>query len=71
MERRTKDQIIEDITKVLEKGEYSVNEIAKKIRANWSTTNITLELLKKLGLVEEVITTPKIRIFKLIKRTKK
>lgn len=68
MERRTKDEIVAEITKALGKGELSINEIARKIKANWSTTNSALELLKKLGVVKEVITTPKIRIFKLVKK---
>ncbi|MBW2974362.1 ArsR family transcriptional regulator [Candidatus Woesearchaeota archaeon] len=68
MERRSKDQIIKEIIKILEKGELSVNEIARKIKANWSTTNNALELLKGLEIVKEIITTPKIRIFRLIKK---
>ena len=68
MERRSKEQIIKEIIGVLEKGDISVNEIARKIKANWSTTNKTLELLKELGIVKEIVTTSKIRIFKFIKK---
>ena len=68
MKRRPKDQIIKEIVETLGKGELSVNEIASKIKANWSTTNSALELLKNLGVVKEVITTAKIRIFKLTKK---
>jgi len=65
MKRRNKEEIVSEITKVLEDGDLSVNEIARKIKANWSTANSALELLKKLNIVKETITTPKIRIFSL------
>jgi len=68
MKRRTKDQIIKEITCIFDGRELSVNEIARKIKANWSTVNSALELLKELGIVKEVITTPKIRVFKLVKK---
>ena len=70
MKRRTKDQIIKEVIEVLRNKELSINEIAKEIKANWSTVNSALELLKKLGVVKETITTPKIRMFKLAKKKK-
>ena len=68
MKRRTKDQLIKDIVGALEKKELSVNEIATKIKANWSTVNDALKLLKRLHVVKETVTTPKIRMFKLVKK---
>lgn len=50
-ERRTKEEIIDEIMKILSKGPASVNEISEKIDANWSTVENSLNLLDKLGVV--------------------
>ncbi len=68
--RRTKNEILKGIIKTLSKKELSINEIATKIKANWSTVSSTLSFMKQLQLVEETITTHKIRIFKLTKKGK-
>jgi len=65
MARRTQDDINKIVIDALGNKELSVNEIAREVRANWSTVNRTLELLKNLSVVEETITTPKIRMFKI------
>ena len=70
MKRRTKDKIIDEIINALENKELSVNEIATKIKANWSTVNNGLNSLKRLDIVNETITTPKIRMFVLAKKKK-
>lgn len=71
MKRRTKEQLISDVIAALDAKELSVNEIAREIRANWSTVNDVLTLLKKLGIAKETVTTPKIRLFKLTGKKKR
>ena len=34
-------------------GEFSINQIAKKVETRWNTTKKVLELLKFLGLLKE------------------
>lgn len=65
--RRTKEQIMKKILKSLSKKDLSINEIARDINANWSTVEETLKFMSNLRLVKEVISTPKIRIFRLTK----
>lgn len=52
---RKKAEILRDILVLLEEKKYPLNisEIATKINTNWKTTQINLDVLKKLGFVIE------------------
>ena len=63
--------IIKEIAKSLSKKDLSINEIARDIHANWSTVEKALKFMSSLGLVKEIISTPKIRIFRLAKEGKR
>lgn len=41
------------ILKLLKREEYSVNDIADKLKIQWKTAIKCLEFLKEVGLVEE------------------
>ena len=56
MTRKSKFEILKEIQKVLHSKEYSdaftINEIAKKIGSNWSTTQQAVDMLKHFNLVK-------------------
>lgn len=54
MSRRNILDVIEDIKKILSKGEeMSVKRISEKIKSQWETTIKALEFMKKQGMVKE------------------
>ena len=54
MSRRNILEVIEDIKKVLSKGEeMSVKRVSEKIKSQWETTIKALEFMKKQGMVKE------------------
>ena len=54
MSRRNILDVIEDIEKVLSKGEeMSVKKISEKIKSQWETTIKALEFMKKKDIVKE------------------
>lgn len=54
MSRRNILEVIEDIKKVLAKGEkMSVKKISEKVNSQWETTIKALEFMKKQGIVKE------------------
>ncbi|MBU2576225.1 MAG: hypothetical protein KKF50_00705 [Nanoarchaeota archaeon] len=54
MSRRSILDVIEDIKKVLSKGdEMSVKRISEKVNSQWETTIKALEFMKKQGMVKE------------------
>tara|TARA_Y100000310_G_scaffold266433_1_gene277912 strand:+ start:104 stop:319 length:216 start_codon:yes stop_codon:yes gene_type:complete len=54
MSRRNILEVIEDIKKILSKGEeMSVKKISEKIKSQWETTIKALEFMKKQGIVKE------------------
>ena len=54
MSRRNILDVIEDIKKILSKGEeMSVKKISEKIKSQWETTIKALEFMKKQGMVTE------------------
>jgi len=63
--KKTKEETTKKILSSLEEKPLSIQEISKKISSNWSTTNEILEELKKEGKVREIVSTEKIRLFKL------
>lgn len=63
--KRIREEIIRKILYSLEEKPSSIQEISKKVGSNWSTTNEILEELKKDRKVREIVSTEKIRLFKL------
>lgn len=63
--KRIREEIIRKILYSLEEKPLSIQEISKKVGSNWSTTNEILEELKKDRKVREIVSTEKIRLFKL------
>jgi|GEM_PF-6582454 len=53
MSRNNILNITENILKLLEKGEYTVNQIADELKIQWKTAIKGLEFLKRVGLVKE------------------
>ncbi|MDO8623316.1 MAG: hypothetical protein Q7R52_03645 [archaeon] len=54
MSRRNILDVIEDIKKVLSKGEeMSVKRISEEIKSQWETTIKALEFMKNQGMVKE------------------
>ena len=54
MSRRNILDVIEDIKKVLSKGEeMSVKRISEKVKSQWETTIKALEFMKKQEMVKE------------------
>lgn len=54
MSRRNILNVIEDIQKILSKGEeMSVKRISEKINSQWETTIKALEFMKKQDMVKE------------------
>jgi hypothetical protein len=55
MTRKSKFEILKEIQRVLHTKEYSdsftINEIAKKIKSNWSTTKEAIDILEHFKLV--------------------
>ena len=72
MSRRNILEVIEDIKKVLFKGEeMSVKKISEKIKSQWETTIKALEFMKKQRMVNERKgkKTHKVeRLFSLVKK---
>ncbi len=69
-EKKNRDEISERILSVLEDKPLSIQEMSKEVGSNWSTVNEVLEGLKKEGLVREVVSTEKIKLYqKLSKET--
>lgn len=65
--KKTREEITKKILSSLEEKPLSIQEISKKVGSNWSTTNEFLEALKKEGKVREIVSTEKIRLFKLVR----
>jgi len=53
MGEKTKD-IVDSIKELLKEGPKSISEISKELGINWRTAENYLEILEKLGLVDEV-----------------
>ncbi len=64
--RKSSNQIKDDILSSLNKGPLSVEQIRKKIDSNWSTANNYLEELSKDGKVKEIISADKSRMYQRI-----
>lgn len=56
---------IDKIKEFLEDGPASINDICKKLEISWATAKSALEEMKEKEEVKEIISNPKIRIFKL------
>lgn len=56
---------IEQIKEFLKNGPASINDICKKLNISWATAKSILEEMKEKEEVKEIISNPKIRIFKL------
>lgn len=71
MSRRNILEVIEDIKKILSKGEeMSIKRISERINSQWETTIKALEFMKKQGMVKERLndkTERKERLFSLKK----
>ena len=53
MPRKNILEIIENILRLLKKGEHSINQISYKLKIQWKTSVKALEFLKKINLVKE------------------
>ena len=62
--RKTPDQIKKEILDFLFEGPKGINEIAEKMGSNWPTTNSYLEKLKLEGLVNEILITNKMKVYR-------
>ena len=59
------DSFAEKIKEFLFDGPASINDVCNELKISWATAKSTLEKMKEEGLVKEIISNPKIRIFKL------
>jgi DNA-binding Lrp family transcriptional regulator len=55
----------EKIKEFLFDGPASINDVCNDLKISWATAKSTLEKMKEEGTVKEIISNPKIRIFKL------
>lgn len=46
-------------------GPASINDVCSKLKISWATAKSALDMMKEKGEVKEIISNPKIRIFKL------
>ena len=68
MAKRGREEIVKAIIDALDsKGPLSIQQISENVHSNWSTVNDALSELKKEGKVREVVSTEKVRIFKLVR----
>ena len=62
-EKKSPDEIKKGIYEFLINSPNSIKAISEEIGSNWSTVNNFLDEMKKEGIVKEVLTKDKIRIF--------
>ena len=55
----------EQIREFLFNGPASINDVCSELKISWATAKSALEEMKERGEVKEIISNPKIRIFKL------
>jgi predicted transcriptional regulator len=69
--RRSHDELDSKIKSILEKFDKngaSIREIAVKANINWHTTMKILKRFEKLGLVENIFTHQRLKIYRLKRR---
>ena len=64
--RKTAEQIKEEILSILKEGPLSIEQLRKKIESNWSTINSYLEELSKSGNVKKIISADKKKIYQRV-----
>lgn len=64
--RKTAEQIKEEILSCLNEGPLSIEQIRIKVESNWSTTSRYLDELTKEGKVKELLSTDKAKIYQRI-----
>lgn len=64
--KKSREEIASLILKNLDEKPLSVQELSERIKSNWSTINEILEELKRNGKIREIISTGKIRIYRLV-----
>lgn len=67
MVKKSKEMIKSKILEVLNDKPLSINKISTEVGSNWSTINELLKILKEENKVREIVTTDKIRVFKLLR----
>jgi len=64
--KKSPDEIKSDILTQLNNGPKSIAEISEAIGSNWLTTEKFLNELKEAGIIFEIISTPKMKVYKSI-----
>ena len=64
MGKKNRSEIRDSILKLLDDKPLSIQQMSEGVGSNWATVNDALEELKSEGLVKEIVSTDKMKIFR-------